>query len=95
MGLLSVKLTFLQMMSTWAEQLNPLLANPLNNASVLENVNLVIGTNVINHKLGRVQQGWGIVDQQAVASIYRSEPFNATTLTLVSDAIVTVNLEVF
>lgn len=79
----------------WAAALNPVLANPLNTATSLNNVSLVVGPNIINHKLGRTLQGWFVTDIQGVASIYRSAPFNSTTLTLVSDAAVTVNLGVF
>lgn len=79
----------------WSAQLNPLLANPLNNASILEDVPLRIGVNVINHKLGRKMQGWFLTDIQGAATIYRSAAFNSLTLILTSDATVTVNLGVF
>jgi hypothetical protein len=79
----------------WAQQLDPLLANPLNNASILPNVSLTTGVNIINTKLGQLQQGWFLVDVQGVASIYRSAPFNSTTLTLTSSADVVVSLAVF
>jgi len=79
----------------WKSQLDPVLANPMTNMSILKNVNLVIGVNVINHLLGRVQQGWVITDIQGAAQIYRSAEFNNLTLTLTSDAIVTVSIGVF
>lgn len=83
------------MLTKWSAELNPVLANPTNNVSVLEGVVLKNGATVINHKLGRTMQGWFIVDQTAAASIYRSQPFNSLTLTLTSNAAVTVNLGVF
>ena len=85
------------MQTKWKAALDPLLGDPTNNASILQNVSLIEGTNVINHKLGRTMQGWFITDQQGVANIYRpnTAPFNSLTLTLISSAAVTVNLGVF
>lgn len=95
MSNLSTKLPWEQANNRWAAQLNPLLDNALNNASLLTGVDLVIGSNTINHKLGRVMQGFFITDIDGAAVIYRSQPFNDLTLTLVSDAVVTINLGVF
>ena len=79
----------------WKAQLDPVLANPCTNMSILKNVSLINGVTVINHKLGQTQQGWIITDQQGAASIYRSTPFNKLTLTLTSSAAVVVNIGVF
>jgi len=79
----------------WKSQLDPILANPLNNSSILQNISLLNGVTVINHKLGRKMQGWSIVDIQGTATIYRSAPMNDLTLTLTSNAAVIVNIEVF
>ena len=87
--------TFQLMQSSWASALNPVLANPSLQTQLIKNIALVVGTNVINTKLSRVQQGWRIVDITGNANIHRSAPLNATTLTLTSDAAVTVSLEVF
>ncbi len=92
---LSNKLPFELLQTQWASQLNPLLANQLNNVSILEGIALINGVTVINHLLQKTQQGWFIVDQNAAATIYRSAPFNKTTLTLTSNAAVTVNIGVF
>ena len=81
--------------TTWKAQLDPVLANPTTNLSIIKNINLVSGTNVINHGLGQMQQGWIITDIQGVATIYRSAPFNKLTLTLTSSAPVTVSIGVF
>lgn len=86
---------FQLMQSQWASQLNPVLANPMTNMSILQNIALTTGTNIINHKLGRVQQGWILTDVNAAITVYRSKPFNATTLTLVSSGSATVNIAVF
>lgn len=82
----------------WASILNPIVANPANNSIILKNVQLAIGTNTINHKLGRNLQGWFIVRKRGSADIYDTQDSNQMpnlTLTLVSDAIVTVDLAVF
>lgn len=94
---LPLNLPHSQMQTKWKSQIDPILGNPLNNMSLLQNVALANGTNIINHKLGRTMQGWVIADIQGVASIYRpsTAPFNDLTLTLVSSAAVTVNLGVF
>lgn len=83
------------MQTKWKAQLDPVLSNPFCSANILENINLKSGVNVINHLLGRVQQGWFLVDKQAASDIYRSAPFNNLTLTLTSTADVTVSIGVF
>jgi len=83
------------MQTQWKAKLDPVLSNPLNSITIIPNVSLVAGTNTINHKLGQTQQGWILVDQQGVASIYRSAPFNNLTLTLTSSANVVVSIGVF
>lgn len=92
---LSPKLAWPLANPKWAATLNPLLRNPLNNISLLENIQLSTGENVINHLLGRVQQGWFLVDQQGSAAIYRDAPFNSSTLSLHSSASVLVSIGVF
>jgi len=82
----------------WASILNPIVANPANNSIILKNIELSVGTNVINHKLGRNLQGWQIIRKRASADIYDTQDTNQMpnlTLTLVSDAIVTIDLAVF
>lgn len=92
---LSSSLPLAQMQSTWSGTLNPYLLNPLNNVFVIKNISLINGATIINHLLGQMQQGWFIVDINGSASIYRSQPFNDKTLTLTSNAAVTVNIGVF
>ena len=83
------------MQPKWAGELNPLLDNPVNQSTLLTGVKLINGVTVVNHLLGRQMQGWMVADQNSAASIYRSAPMNALTLTLTSNADVTVNLVVF
>ena len=79
----------------WASSLNPLLANPFNSVQIISKFSLVAGINIINHMLGRTLLGWFITDIDGIASIYRSAPFNALTLTLTVSAPVVVNLGVY
>ena len=83
------------MQTTWGSQLNPLLAAPLSSTVLLKNVVLAPGSNTINHLLGRVPQGWFVVDVTNSVTIYRSQPFNNLTLTLTSSGATTVSLMVF
>lgn len=79
----------------WKSILDPILANPIATASTLTNIGLVVGNNSIPHLLDRKMQGWMISDINAAASIYRSQPFNASTITLNSSAVCIINLVVF
>lgn len=84
--------------SRWSSILNPLIARPANNSSILKSIDLKAGTNTINTLLGRKLQGWTIVRQRAAASIYDNQDNNnnpEATLILISSADVTVDLEVF
>lgn len=88
-------LAFQQMQNKWAGILNPIIANPINNGSILKGVTLVSGANVINHLLGRTLQGWSLVDNQAPITVYRSGPKNNLTLTLTASGPSVVDLLVF
>jgi len=81
--------------STWATKLDPVINFPPIKGNLLTNINLINGVTNINHKLSRTQQGWIITDIDGIATIYRSKPLNATTLTLTSDAAVAVSLWVY
>lgn len=85
----------MMMQSRWSTLINPILNQPLNAGNILTGIDLISGVTVVNHLLGRQMQGWFIVDQDAVASIYRSAAMNDLTLTLTSSAAVTVNIFVF
>jgi hypothetical protein len=82
----------------WISKINPFLANPANNSSILKDVVLATGTNTINHLLGRTLQGWSIIRRNAAATVYdaqASNPRPELTLVLVASAPITVSLEVF
>lgn len=89
-------LTLLQ--TNWAKSINPLLKNPSLQSNILSQVDLAIGSNTINHLLGRKLQGWRIVRLRANAAIYDNQDNNPRpdqTLILVSDAVVSCDIEVF
>jgi len=96
---ISEVITTTQLMQTkWAAILNPVISNELNQCSILKSVNLSIGNNIINHLLGKKLSGWFIVRQRALAEIFDTQDLNPTpnlTLTLTSNAIVTVDIAVF
>lgn len=82
----------------WAALINPVLSNPLINGLMLKNVALINGTTIVNHKLGRKLQGYFVVLKDAQAQIYDNQADNQMpqlTLSLTSDAAVTVSLWVF
>lgn len=87
--------TFMLMQTVWARSIDPVLAKPLSQANILTNVQLLTGTNTINHLLGRKMQGWILSDIDSIASIFRSAPLNDLTLTLTASAPATVSLVVF
>jgi hypothetical protein len=99
MANLPQQLSLDQMQPKWASQLNPIISNPLNSASILKSVSLKSGANVINHKLGQNLQGWYPVRIRGVAvSLYDTQDTNPTpqlTLTLNASAAVVVDLAVF
>lgn len=92
---LSNRLPYEQMLTKWSSTLNPVIANPLNSVTILKDIKLNNGVTVVNHLLQRIQQGWFLVDIQGPATIFRSASFNELTLTLTSNAAVTVSIGVY
>lgn len=89
---------FMLMQSAWSSILNPIIATQSNNSSILENVLLTTGSNIINHKLGQTLKGWTIVRQRSAGTFYDTQDANKTpdlTLVLVSSANVSVDIMVF
>lgn len=97
MANLPLNLQLSQMQTQWASTLNPVISNSIVNGLQLTGQTLINGTTVLNHKLGRKMIGWFLTDINGSASIYRPDtaPFNDKTLTLISNAAVTVNLWVY
>jgi len=84
-----------QMQTNWTSQLNPVLSSPTLAPSLLKGIKIVPGVNVINHKLGKTQQGWYVADIDAVITLYRSAPLNDLTLALTSNGNAIITLAVF
>lgn len=87
-----------QLVVRWKAILDPIIAIPANQSLILSGIKLVNGTNVINHTLARNLVGWIIIGINGVAEIYDTQASNqnpSQTLILISNAAVTVNLEVF
>ncbi len=83
------------LVTQWKAILDPLLAKPISDVQILPNVSINNGVTTIDHKLNRLMQGWFIVDINAPATIYRSQPLNDKTLTLTSSGACIVNIGVF
>ncbi len=95
-GALTTQLDWAKANPLWASKLNPVLANLLIQGSQIAGIVLAANTpQSINHYLGKNQTGFFITDQNAAASIYRTQPFNDSTLTLEASANVTINLWVY
>jgi len=78
--------------------LNPVFDTPILGGNLLQSVPLVIGSNSINHKLGRNLVGWMLTRKRSPANIYDNQDNNnmsASSLLLVSDAITTIDIYVF
>lgn len=85
------------MTSQWAQQLDPVVASPIIQGQMVS-ANLINGTTIVNHGLGRKLQGWFIVGINAAATIYDNQDSNKTpqqTLSLTSNAACAVTLWVF
>ena len=90
---LSTSLTFPQLLTKWSATLNPIIAIKFLNGNAVNGIALLANTpQQINHGLGRNQVGFFLTDQNAAASVYRVEPFNAQSITLEASANVTINL---
>ena len=97
-GKLPQQLNINDMQNRWASIINPVLSSPIVNGQLLANIDLSIGTNTINHKLGRQLKGWLIVGIDGAAQIYDNQAtnqFDELTLSLTSDAAVSCSLWVF
>jgi len=82
----------------WKSILDPVIACPLINGQLLENLKIVAGNNTINHGLGRPLVGFIVIRNSGATSIGDNQAINATpalTLTLTSNGTSTVSLWVF
>lgn len=83
--------------TTWASQLDPVLAIPQNSGNLISNV-ILSTSSIINHGLERELQGWQIVRQRGNALIYDNQNANTSpdkTLLLISSSGVSVDVYCF
>lgn len=84
------------MQTSWAQQINPLIDNPIIKGVAITNISLIASTPLtIPTTLSRVQQGWFIIDNTASCNIWRTQPFNSQNLTLESSANTTISIWMF
>lgn len=87
------------MQTAWKTAIDPVLAQPMSQGSILKSVKLASGANVINHLLGRTLQGWVPVRfHGSWAQIFDTQDVNKMpqlTLQLTTSAAVTIDLFVF
>lgn len=82
----------------WSSILNPLIAQPLSQALILPHLIIMTGSNIINHRLGRVLQGYLVILNQENATFYDDQENNQMpdlTLNLISSADTIISLMVF
>lgn len=82
----------------WSTILGPIIDNPLTKGNIIKDIQLKVGVNVINHKLGRPLLGWYTTRVRSAVQLYDEQQTNAMpnlTLILVSDAIAVIDLAVF
>lgn len=85
-----------QIQDNVARVVDPLQKVPLNQGLLLENVALLSGDNVINHRLGRALIGWFITRQRSSAAVYDKQDLNRTpNLNLVLNASADVNIDLW
>lgn len=95
---LTQRLPLTQMQHNWAQDLNPIISNPLNSQLILKNVSLVAGLNTINHLLQKNLQGWNPTRVRSAVTIYDQQDTNPTpqlTLILFASAPAIIDLAVF
>ena len=87
------------MQTLWSQQLNPVLSNEVVNGRLIRNLQLSMGSNVINHGLGRNLVGWFVTRvRSSPVTLYDTQDSNqlqALTLNLNASAAANVDLWVF
>lgn len=63
-------ISFPQLLTQWAQILNPFINNPALQVNILKKVQLTQGLNTVNHGLGRTLQGWYAVRPRKYAADY-------------------------
>ena len=87
-----------RMMDNLDLALNPVFNNEILDSNIVQSVALKIGTNVVNHKLGRAPIGWFSVRKRSPANLSDLQDTNKTpqlNYLIVSDAIAVVDIYFF
>jgi hypothetical protein len=96
MAKLSTKLPWELATTKWPAQINPILALPILAGNQINGIILTATIPLaINHLLQRNPQGWFLVDNNADAVVWRTQPFNKNTITLESSANATVDIYIY
>lgn len=92
----STKLPMELLLTQWAQTINQLIKNPILQGYAIDSIVLDATTPTdISIGLNRKQQGWFIIDNMASCNVWRTQPFNSTTLTLEASAATTISIWVF
>ena len=85
-----------------ANTLTPVLKSLIVDGVLIKDIDLVSGVNRINHTLGRVPEGWIIVDRNTTATVFKTIPTTAantitdsSTISLTSSGTVKVSIWFF
>lgn len=85
-----------QLSTKWKAILDPVLANTLVQGQQIDGITLTSGQpQAVYHSLGQIPQGWIVVDTNASANIWRSQPFNAKTITLEASNNTTISIWIY
>ena len=85
-----------------ANTLSPVLKSLIIDGVLVKDIVLANGVNRVNHTLGRVPEGWLIVDHNTAATVFKTVPTSAantitdsSTISLTSSGAVTVSIWFF
>lgn len=87
-----------QLQTTWSGIIDPVITAPQNNTLILKSISLAVGSNTINHLLGKKLQGWRLTRKRGPADIYDNQDTNqqqSLTLILITDTACVCDIEVF
>ena len=80
----------------WKKQLDPIVANPILQGVQITGIVLAANTpKTISTTLNRTQLGWFLTDNNANCTVWRTQAFNSTTLTLEASAAATISIWVY
>lgn len=94
----TIERVFNQMQTVWGQAINPVINRAQNNSTIIPNLTLATGDNVIPHTLNRTLVGWSVVRQRSAATFYDKQESNSrpnVNLILNASAAVVIDLEVF